>query len=1146
MTGDQNMDQQQSDLSSLLEYSKALNQSASSLLKAAQSFERTADKFLKGFDKSSQNLTDNLDRQAKAYDNKQKKDREEREKQEKEYSKDFADELELDNRRRHAENTRMQRYGTAFISSLRTVGSFFIKSFTGAYTRVSDAYEQNLERITTSLQITNREYTTQLNNITKQIWGQGLAKQFSQIDWQRAMGDTLSTGLRGEAATNMAYRNMIANKLLPAIQTNTRAYVQMSKRFGEDFEKNILAFGKHVEKIYGAEGLEQGKIDQMLNTLQAQIRYTAAQKGLSTEDANKVINRLIAYTSLLESNSIESDEFIQNLYETATTTPGGLSNIMSYVNGIGTPGQAGKTLTSGLDRYFANYISGYLVDGSNANAMVARTSALGGNVQNAYAINAAFGFGQVDLESILADVSKTVDDFESGKVYNGLIDQLTSGRYSSATTQYEKWMENQTAIIANEITNVLPHNTQVLASVWQIVRAWFNAWQAGQVGGTLSRSNGVRNFLNRDLGLRNGYTSGVTSRGTTWYRNAATNRFVSASEAQRVGFGGATTVGSNLLNIAAGPGALIAGAGWTAYDAVRAGIAADKAGLGTGGAIGSVFRGMLTGGMADDKATKNSKVAAALRGERVKFNWGDVAKNAGKGALIGTGIGTAAGGWAAGTGTVVGAVAGGIVGAAANAVDQLVQNAKYNKLADATKKLTESIENLDSATADYKSTVTKINAVEKAWKIVRESENKGTKEYTNALEVLKQAYPEYTKTLNNLTGKEDKLEKILHARIDAELAMSGEGLGDRLDETVKNLEGYKKASDKITGGNDRIIKSAWLDATKSLYSLLEYDDSGNVTADSYKKMIGQYDQVIKNTSSKYRLSDAETKELEKSVQSLTRAGWGQAVLRANNEIEYIPSSISNAIIANKDYFAGLEANNSGIYGFTDEEWAEYIQKNTRNLANAQGAYESAVASMRTILSAFYDYDGNLRSGLTKSSPQVLQYNTAKDRLVEIADIYNEMLRNTYGPEADRVTSADAFGDNLEGLRSLSSIGVKPFSYYKVGSYNIGEDNTPALLHAGEMVLTSSDANALRELASGQGVRGLLSGLLSISRASAVAADDSTTAANPIIEAIHLQTRTLSEHLVNILSEVKEISRIQRNQSSVSSGVSRDLRTYQGV
>lgn len=1020
--------QNNSDLSILLQYSESLSKSAEALLKAADKFGKSVD---------------DMDKTAGRFNGEFKKS-----------TKDFSDEFEVS----FTENQKSTKaYGQAFLKSLRTIGSYFIKDLTSAYSKASSSFESNLTRITTSYQISNREYRDMLNEMTSLIKSRGMMGQFTQADWTEKLSDTLSQGIRGPQAQEMAYRNMIANKLLPALQTNTRAYIQMSKTFGKKFDENMLAFGKYTETILSAEGYEQGKIDSMLNTLQAQIRYTAAQRGWGDDQTNKALNTLSAIISWSEKANINSEDFIQRLYSGSTTTPGGLSTLMSYTEGIGTPSQVGNALSDYLLETYGKYLGNYLKNGGTATNLTAFTNAVGSDVVTGYEINAALGFGKGSVSETLAEIQALVDGFDSGTAYDGLIDRLQSGDFTSTTSKYENWMMNTVSPVANTLSLWLPNSATTLSMIVGIIGTWFNAWRStgGGIGGTGSGSG------------RGGRLARLLPGGG--------------------GIGGA---GGALV----GAGSFLAATAWMGIDAYRGATSTSDNKVLAG------IRGALTG---RTYTSDNDKLAAALAGQHRDFDVGSMFANAGKGALLGAGIGTASAGWAAGTGTVIGAAIGAVSAGATNAIDQLIENAKYNKLADATSELTKSLTTLSEATSSYTQVLDKNKELEESLSVLQNKSNKGTQAYSKALDTILKYYPEYTESIKKSGEASETILNAIENYADYERLVAQNNLRSAAEDSRNKRSAYTTAS------------NAFADVLKEEAG---YDLASQISAGMTEAELGE---AVAATAYKYGLTEKD-------------------VVSGYNDVSYKTDS--------RNWFQKLFSPSASI-GVIDGKYN--ITKTAKgHTIGSKPDYrrDPRVAAERPrILQALQYAEEEYMTYITRLKSW--DNMSAEDRELLVSDIRSFVdsaksaafeARSYHGIEYNDKMPFSIISDNPE-IRAAFGGQVPRF---KVGSYSIPND-TPALLHSGEMVLTSTDANALRELASAQGIRGLLSGLLSITKASAVAVDETSAASNPIIEAIQSQTNILSAHLINILEEVKEIKSNTRVHGSGST-ISRDLITYQGV
>ena len=118
-------------------------------------------------------------------------------------------------------------------------------------------------------------------------------------------------------------------------------------------------------------------------------------------------------------------------------------------------------------------------------------------------------------------------------------------------------------------------------------------------------------------------------------------------------------------------------------------------------------------------------------------------------------------------------------------------------------------------------------------------------------------------------------------------------------------------------------------------------------------------------------------------------------------------------------------------------------------------------------------------------------------------------------------------------------------WYKTGSRFVARDQI-AQLHAGEMVLTASNAEALRQI-DANGLQGALSTMKEIASASPV--EDTTTQtamSNLIVASINSQTETLGNYLMTIVGYLSRLSPASSVNADNTAQLSEALLTYAGV
>lgn len=995
--------------------------------------------------------------------------------------------------------TTYQKVGKSIEVVVKNVGSAVIRELKSSYDSIKNSYESHLSSITAQLNLTNDQYKKLYDESASYFKESGLNKQWSPVDYAEALEDVLSTGLRGDQAKTVAYQNLMINKLLPAVSVNTASMRRMTKTVGQGFSDNLTAFAKYTEQTIGAEGVSEGKLNSMLDTLETNILY--ASKG-NEDAANSAINALTASTSLLESMGMDSSKFVDMLYS-ATTGQVGDSSVGQALLGMFDQKDISNIL-SDPDKLFSvveNYMKLYASSGHNDNLLQAKNSALGLDQDEAKRATTFVDYGG-DLDSISSKLTDMLDSFNYNEEKSRLDSRLQKGDFQSANAALTKKEENLVTGVATTTANLARFDEAVSLAA-DTLKSLVNIWLMSKVSGSGSSDGSLlKNLLGKAGTSLSGGLGDVSAAAELYNEGAKFSEIASVSSkgtaalGKVASFGGASSLGGGLLNLAAGPGALIAGGVMTAADAINAGKVMSEDG-GNAADIGlASVRAAFTGRTTRTQDDQTNDINSALKGEKKKFDWGAVGKNAGKGALIGAGIGTATAGWAAGLGTVIGTGVGAISGAVTSMIDQAISNAKYNKLADASTELSESLSTLEKSQESYNKVVSQgqdsIKMMDYIIKNRNSTDEEAAKTSEEYFKTLQDLYPQQIGNLETVNDLDSRYVEILNNKIDRENNLAAAELASNVADTV----------DKMSEQWDRLNDL----------------ESDKIVSESSYALASKFAEVTGGENGK-QLTSKETndiiKDILKEYQGLSEgdAGYEEAF---NTLVQEVNSGKSGKIldVDESGKVTGLKGQKG--HGATAgdnvsqflSDYSNYSDNiNTiksvvgSNVSNAQEIWSSA-QSMFSALSEDQYSDSNATKPLRDT---LSSFNKAIKDITSTLDLYPQAGLGYLRPKSSDFEDFDEIYDALSMSRPS----------FKVGLGTVPYDDFIANLHRGEMVLTAQQAQDYR---------------------------DSSNVSAEVVGKIASQTESIVEILGNIFSLLSQTTRSHVTTSTIPSSVV----SFQGV
>lgn len=1001
-----------------------------------------------------------------------------------------------------------QKVANFLIDSLKIVGGTIIKQYTDAANTVAAKYKESLSSVTVKMQISKGDYSDMFNDISRQLQQEGLNKSFSVVDFTDSLEEVLSTGVRGEEARREAYQNMITNKLLPAISTNTTAYRKMSKTFSDSFNENYLAMEKYTEQLYGAEAIEEGKSGEVLEALESRLRNEVAKGEMTEEDAMRNLTIAQSAASALESMNVSADDLV------------GLINDFANGMSVASAGTSYYTGLSSTDEYstknLIKLITTYFERGGYSSAAGRVTNQALGSVLNdrtSQDLETAVLNG-LNIDDILDKAQETIDSTQS--TYNKWMEGLKNGDFSTSDQILDKVTENTATslgVAEAQIARFDEISSDVKTIVGLLGDIIFNQVTGGSGSGLTGRLLGGRvASLSNNIGeAAQLYNLGenFTSISSAYGRGTAALGKVAS-------FGGASSLAGGLTNLAAGPGAIIAGAVMMGKDALEGGFKARDEGASNEEVFLHSLRGAFTGGKIDSEEEKSSKISNALQGKGVDFDWGAVGGNALKGGLVGAGVGTAVGGWAAGLGTVIGGAVGTVGGALASAIDQMIENAKYNKLAEAVSDFSTSLSEADSAISEYQKVTEKSTTIEKNLQILSQDSGAAESNKVRALDSLKQQFPALLGNVSEVTDLTDAQVQSMKDKLEQEKEEAEWKARQSVDEMMEDLKSYDDAASQI-----------------GMFSDDRTSDIGSTTQDLLDRMLSdaraseKYLENPEDEQSKQEYNES-TKRINQQIQQgaketgQTEEEYVAYLNRLNNGAFYTQSEDGSWKFADvgKDQLYQYEniQKQFGIYATKYDDEGHNLEVSEEDRRSAEDLVNDEYSKLLEAISEINKMWGSL--AIDENGNYVGSQQERKDdqnKLKEFVDSvksYNSRVR-AVGWEDSQIHSDD---ERFSQASKIAEALGEPFQF-KVGAYDIPRDNVPAILHQDEMVLTSANAETLRDLAGGD-VSGYLARqpiIDSIEKyLAALPADESSESSTTVASAIETQTESITGVLNNIL------------------------------
>lgn len=977
-----------------------------------------------------------------------------------------------------------QVISSAIIKSFEAVAGYAIKKFTDASSRVMSDYNQNLTAITVRQQWTNSQYTKELREATDWIKNNGLVTQFSQIDWTSALSDALSMGLRDEVAVRVAEQNLITNKLLPQLNTSSRTYTRASKLLGDDLGKNVVAIGKYTEQLYGAEGLEDGQVNNFLETISKEIIASGAQNGLSKAEVSEQLGNVLG--TYQQYSAQYSSEYAENVLGSLKgIMSGNLDDVMANqaMQGSGIEiGNAASLTPENISKYFEIYTQKTDEAGKRAGAGVMANMAGYGNYDNILDVQISNAYGDV-VKDWMSQVADTVN---VDNLYNKDVNDLKEGDYQSITDQQNKWNENMVANASSLLAEKIPDTEGVLNNISGVLTTWFGVWTTLNTAGKLFGNEG--GSAGGKLGSKLFDKGGALGQGGKLALTAADSA------------GGTALTG---LGTALSAASLAAGVVWGAHDGKKAVDTSKANNLTKGQQAANFFGGFFTGrdtiGMTEDQKAEYYQ-------QNGTFSVKDMLSNAGKYGLIGAGSGALIGSAVPGAGTAAGAAIGGIggavTGAITNAIDQLQDAHHFKELQEATQNATDSISKMSSVTDGYGTAVQNNAQLMKDYYTITDENKASTEEGTEAFNRLKDAYPEMLGNVEDVSKLDETYIGQLKTKIELEKI--------ELDKKLKDAGDY----DLDVGAYDKQLSQAaysFADWAKSHEGFTEEEANNQVAEIADKYYEGDKTKVWSLLQS----------DFGKGVVNYDSGGWSM------EDPHYEFDTGKGSSVFNYDYASALNKNDDTLNNIFDSgsgPWGEVYNE----YLMLQQAYDAAVSAA----------DGDI----SKADFTAVK-NSAETFSKHMTKFKDDIL--TTGPATTKYNNN--YRSLLSGIPDIyKAIGMEDdMPSYRIGTDFITQGG-PIMSHLGEAVLTSDTTKKLTYLSNGAGgITGFVNTLFGLSKSdvptSSAAGSDTEVSLDPVVDAIKEQTTELQDSLSKIMILISALV-----PETEFAEVDKLLATYQGA
>jgi hypothetical protein len=462
-----------------------------------------------------------------------------------------------------------------------------------------------------------------------------------------------------------------------------------------------------------------------------------------------------------------------------------------------------------------------------------------------------------------------------------------------------------------------------------------------------------------------------------------------------------------------------------------------------------------------------SDTAKMNKAKNQKFDLSAMFKSAGAGALVGGGIGLLTSGPVGGA---VGGAIGAVAGAASSATTQLVQMKRYTDLVNSDlSKLSDASSKSATKISETLTLQSDINKLEKTISDQKQELSTDDKSLTSEQLLQKKLDIQYNETL--LRQKKQEL-----------------GVNDS---TIEDTEKIYKNLDKQKSFTDS------LDKMQSVFESLGVSEGINGKVGSKESGESWYNS----------LSAEDKSNVYKSALQLAQSQGKDLTGLSDKEIAIGMYQSYTGNTKGKNYFN--KVNSSGLQVGM---WDTSTKQSLTNLSNTEQAASLVSSSASSFLNDSAVWSDS--SNYTQIQKSVAALVGARASVGEKTSTLSDLGYN--------------LNDAQDYLAWLSTNYQHDPNLYKLGVNRVSEDNELALLHKNEMVLTSTNADRLRDISGSSDP----SRYLSVTSKSVKSVDTSNSYTNSdLSDVIVDQTDTISTLLKTILDTINQLVPAGSSRSS---------------
>ena len=397
--------------------------------------------------------------------------------------------------------------GVVFNTSTKAVGTY-INSYVKAGDKLLDGFNNNIEKVTMMTGRSNQEYYQLINTFSNEITGYSssllnssanLERAFNQLDYLQEYTELLESGFSDSTASTLTMSNLIAKKVLPGLNTNSREYMNLSRRL-PGLSESISSLQHYFSEQSNQETrLTSQDYDVILRSFQDQILASAIDRETGKGDrelaTKNFTNIMESYDAIIEKGGRDSAEsFIQIL--TNVLNKGIDASNVGFLMGTGVYDAESLYEAMGTEEGFAKlydeytkYLSDmYMKFGPDAGPMVAEAMQVSYN-DMIKAVNAVAYGGGFNAETLAENIKK---DYEASAEYQEAIKEIADGTGTTIDEQYENQKMNNEYVRSSAIflSNISETQLQIADILRGGLGQILNALISGNLFGNLLSGSG--------------------------------------------------------------------------------------------------------------------------------------------------------------------------------------------------------------------------------------------------------------------------------------------------------------------------------------------------------------------------------------------------------------------------------------------------------------------------------------------------------------------------------------------------------------------------------------------------------------------------------------------------------------------------------